>query len=143
MRSVMASLPRLFAATSRPCGSTSPSRSPRSTRFFVLADTVAARNYQGTNDQHGWIGIRFQAQTGAEASQVLVHINLGSRVQTAIISSPTTYIMDGPSPGANLITITNDGHRVEVIGKKDVWMKIRWEGKVGYVRRQALLPIQL
>src|SRR3954464_10917998 len=47
------------------------------TRFFVLADTVAARNYQGTNDQHGWIGIRFQAQTGAEPSQVLVHINLG------------------------------------------------------------------
>src|SRR6185436_11728650 len=27
------------------------------TRFFVLADTVAARNYHGTNDQHGWIGI--------------------------------------------------------------------------------------
>jgi len=46
------------------------------TRFFVLADTVAARNYHGTNDQHGWIGIRFQAQPGAEPSQLLLHINL-------------------------------------------------------------------
>jgi hypothetical protein len=47
------------------------------TRFFVFADTVAARTYQGTNEQHGWIGMRFQAQPGAEPSQVLLHINLG------------------------------------------------------------------
>jgi hypothetical protein len=46
------------------------------TRFFVLADTVAARNFHGTNDQHGWIGMRFQAQPGAEPSQLLLHINL-------------------------------------------------------------------
>jgi hypothetical protein len=46
----------------------------RTTRFFVFADTVAARNYQGTNDQHGWMGIRFQERPGAEPSQVLLHI---------------------------------------------------------------------
>src|SRR5215472_10651213 len=42
-------------------------------RFFAFADTVAARNYQGTNDQHGWLGIRFQTEPGAESSDVLVH----------------------------------------------------------------------
>jgi hypothetical protein len=47
-----------------------------STRFFVFADTVAARNYQGTNEQHGWAGIRFQSEPGSEASQVVLHINL-------------------------------------------------------------------
>jgi hypothetical protein len=45
-------------------------------RFFVFADTVSARNYQGTNEQHGWIGIRFQCEPGSEASQILLHINL-------------------------------------------------------------------
>ena len=30
------------------------------TRFFVFADTVATRNYQGNNEQHGWLGICFQ-----------------------------------------------------------------------------------
>src|SRR5438046_8225092 len=29
-------------------------------RFFVFADTVSARNYAGTNEAHGWLGIRFQ-----------------------------------------------------------------------------------
>jgi hypothetical protein len=46
------------------------------TRFFVFADTVAARNYQGTNQQHGWLGIRFQTRPGAEPSHVLLHVNL-------------------------------------------------------------------
>jgi hypothetical protein len=45
-------------------------------RFFVFADTVATRNYQGTNEQHGWIGLRFQNEPGSESSQILLHINL-------------------------------------------------------------------
>ena len=47
------------------------------TRFFVFADTVATRNYQGTNEQHGWLGFRFQAEPGGEPNQILLHINLG------------------------------------------------------------------
>jgi hypothetical protein len=46
------------------------------TRFFVFADTVATRNYQGTNEQHGWIGFRFQDEPGAQPNQILLHINL-------------------------------------------------------------------
>ena len=45
-------------------------------RFFVFANTIAARNYEGTNQQHGWLGIRFQAEPGSEPSQILLHINL-------------------------------------------------------------------
>jgi len=48
----------------------------KDTRFFVFADTVATRNYQGTNEQHGWMGIRFQDTPGAGTSDVLLHINL-------------------------------------------------------------------
>ncbi len=45
-------------------------------RFFAFADTIAARNYQGDNEQHGWVGIRFQIEPGAPPSQMLLHINL-------------------------------------------------------------------
>ncbi|HEY1342684.1 MAG TPA: hypothetical protein VGF59_34515, partial [Bryobacteraceae bacterium] len=45
-------------------------------RFFVFADTIAARNYQGSNEQHGWLGIRFQTEPGSDPSQVLLHVNL-------------------------------------------------------------------
>jgi hypothetical protein len=46
------------------------------TRFFSFVDTVSARNYAGTNDAHGWIGLRFQMQPGGPANDVLLHINM-------------------------------------------------------------------
>jgi hypothetical protein len=47
------------------------------TRFFVFADTVATRNYEGTNEQHGWLGVRFQTEPDGQPNQILLHINLG------------------------------------------------------------------
>jgi len=46
------------------------------TRFFSFVDTVAARNFAGTNDPHGWIGLRFQLQPGGPPNDVLMHINM-------------------------------------------------------------------
>lgn len=34
------------------------------TRFFAFVDTISARNYSGTNESHGWVGLRFQSQPG-------------------------------------------------------------------------------
>ena len=50
-------------------------RGPKS-RFFVFADTVSARNYAGTNECHGWMGLRFQARPRARPNDVLLHVNL-------------------------------------------------------------------
>src|SRR4029077_15017300 len=46
------------------------------TRFFCFVDTVSARNFAGTNDAHGWIGLRFQLQPGGPPNDVLLHINM-------------------------------------------------------------------
>ncbi|MEI5682087.1 MULTISPECIES: hypothetical protein [unclassified Mesorhizobium] len=48
----------------------------KNTRLFAFANTIAARNFAGTNDCHGWVGVRFQDQPGAEASDILLHVNL-------------------------------------------------------------------
>lgn len=47
-----------------------------STAFFSFANTVSARNYQGTNECHGWLGVRFQAEPGAEASEIIIHVRM-------------------------------------------------------------------
>jgi hypothetical protein len=46
------------------------------TRFFCFVDTVSARNFAGTNDAHGWIGLRFQLQPGGPPDDFLLHINM-------------------------------------------------------------------
>jgi nicotinamide mononucleotide adenylyltransferase len=46
------------------------------TAFFVFADTVSARNYKGTNECHGWMGVKFQAYPGDEESQLIIHVRM-------------------------------------------------------------------
>jgi hypothetical protein len=53
----------------------SKTRGPH-TRFFCFVDTVSARNFAGTNDSHGWIGLRFQLQPGGPPNDILLHINM-------------------------------------------------------------------
>ena len=50
-------------------------RGPNTT-FFVVADTVAARNYKGTNEAHGWMGIRFQTEPHGPPSDLMIHVRM-------------------------------------------------------------------
>ena len=58
------------------------------TRFFVFADTAAARSYKGGNECHVWMGLRFQHAIRSATSDVLLHVRLldetNSRQQDAV-----------------------------------------------------------
>jgi len=45
-------------------------------KFFVFADTVAARSFKQHNESHGWLGIRFQSEMRGEPSQIIIHLRL-------------------------------------------------------------------
>ena len=46
------------------------------TEFFVFADTVAARNFKGTNECHGWMGVKFQTAPRSTPNEVFIHMRL-------------------------------------------------------------------
>lgn len=46
------------------------------TKCFSFVDTISARNYAGTNDCHGWVGLRIQAQPNGSPNDVILHLNL-------------------------------------------------------------------
>ena len=46
------------------------------TRFFSFVNTISARNFAGTNEPHGWVGLRFQMHPGGQPNDVLIHINM-------------------------------------------------------------------
>src|SRR2546429_2672812 len=45
-------------------------------RFFVFADTVAARSFKQHNESHGWLGVRFQTEKRGDPSQIIIHVRL-------------------------------------------------------------------
>ncbi len=49
---------------------------PKDSRFFAFANTVAAKQYGVESEDHGWLGIDFQHQPGADPSRVVIHVGL-------------------------------------------------------------------
>lgn len=46
------------------------------TEFFVFADTVKAQSFLGTNECHGWMGVKFQTSPSAPTSQIVIHVRM-------------------------------------------------------------------
>ncbi|MEM9829879.1 MAG: SH3 domain-containing protein [Bacteroidota bacterium] len=59
----------------------------------------------------------------------------------AIIMNDYVPIMNGPSSGADVLHISEKGHRVKMRGQDDVWAKIEWDGETAYIRQSNLRPI--
>lgn len=50
--------------------------SRKNSHFFAFANTVSARNFHGTNEQHGWLGIKFRHAPTSEPSQIILHTKM-------------------------------------------------------------------
>ena len=44
--------------------------------FFVFSDTVAAKSFKGTNEAHGWMGVRFEATPNSPPSDIILHVRM-------------------------------------------------------------------
>lgn len=74
---------------------------------------------------------------------LFVHQQYAGTRTRGIIFNASTYLMTGPSAGATVIGVVGDGHRVEVIGKKDVWLQIEWDNDVAFVKENAIRTVRL
>jgi hypothetical protein len=65
-------------------------------------------------------------------------INLSNLAPKGIISASNAYLMTGPSAGSDLIEITGDGHKVQIIGEKDIWIEIKWKNGRAFIRENNI-----
>lgn len=75
---------------------------------------------------------------------ILLFINNYGREHTkALITTSNAHLMKGPSPGADVIDVIAKGHRVEILGKDDVWVKISWNDDEAFIKAINIRPIKL
>jgi uncharacterized protein YgiM (DUF1202 family) len=74
---------------------------------------------------------------------LVVHLKMGDRFSQAIIVNNNSYLMDGPSAGASVISVVRDGHRVHILGKEDVWLRISWGDSEAYIKESNLVRVKL
>ncbi len=95
-----------------------------STKFFVFADTVAAKAFKGNNDCHGWMGIRFQPEPGSPPSDVVIHVRMwdkdNPRQQEAIgivgtnLIYAALYLRDDPEKFIASLADNVGSERIEI-----------------------------
>lgn len=74
---------------------------------------------------------------------MVAHVNAGDKLARAIIVNPHTYVMSGPSSGAPVVSVLPAGHRVEVVGQRDVWLQVKWNDQTVYIKEGNALPVAL
>ncbi len=61
-------------------------------------------------------------------------INFGKSYNKALIIKNNTFVMAGPSAGADVIDVIGKGNKVSINNHKDVWLQIDWDGQTGYIK---------
>lgn len=72
-----------------------------------------------------------------------VNVNFPLRDSTVMITTGRTYLMSGPSAGANVIGVVNEGHKLRMLNKKDVWIEVQWFDQPVYVKENRVTSIAL
>jgi hypothetical protein len=75
------------------------------------------------------------------ALALLFVINMDLKQDSGIVSQAPLYIMSGPSSGADVVAIIGNGHKLDIEGREDVWLKINWEGNEGWVKESGLMKM--
>jgi uncharacterized protein YgiM (DUF1202 family) len=58
-----------------------------------------------------------------------------------IVCKDHSYLMSGPSAGADPVAEIEKGHRVIVWSENDVWYRISWNGEFAYIKKNHLLLV--
>ena len=98
-----------------------------------------------------WIFIasfKRKAEVKGAAAALLVFLivfsvlhNLIGRYSTALVAD-TTYLMSGPSAGADVLEPLGQGNKVQILDEDDIWIKILYNDKKGYIRKNRILYLQ-
>lgn len=67
-----------------------------------------------------------------------IAINLFAPSKNAVITN-ASYFMSGPSSASNLVAVISKGNKIEVKGYTDVWAKVVWGGRNGFIRKTDFL----
>ena len=63
-------------------------------------------------------------------------------VPTSIIARPGVALMAGPSAGASWLSTAAPGDRLPVLGRQDIWLRVRWQEQTAYVRAADAFVIE-
>lgn len=69
---------------------------------------------------------------------LLLFVNLPEGYQSGITSRDRVLLRQSPSAASPVTEIIGRGHKVNILGSEDIWLRIFWNDKLYYVRRDQV-----
>ncbi|RZK28955.1 MAG: hypothetical protein EOO63_10105 [Hymenobacter sp.] len=63
-------------------------------------------------------------------------------IPTGIVARSGVALMAGPGAGAAWLSTAAPGDRLLVLGRQDIWLRVRWQERVAYVRATDALVVE-
>ncbi|SDX39425.1 SH3 domain-containing protein [Hymenobacter psychrophilus] len=101
----------------------------------VLAGTALLLRRR-TADRAWW------AVYGSYLLSVGLALNVLAPGRVGLIARARAPLMAGPGAGATWLTTAAAGDRFEVLGRQDLWYRVRWQEGEAYIRRRNLLLVE-
>ncbi|MFD1874573.1 hypothetical protein [Hymenobacter bucti] len=96
--------------------------------FFLLR--------RGRTSRGGWVAYgAYLLGTGA-------YLYWLQPVPTGIVARAGVALMAGPGAGAAWLSTAAPGDRLPVLGHQDIWLRVRWQERVAYVRADDTFVIE-
>lgn len=91
---------------------------------------------RGHTSRGGWLAYGlYLGATGA-------YLGLLQPLPTGIVARAGTALMAGPGAGAAWLSTAAPGDRLPVLGRQDIWLRVRWQERVAYVRAADAFVIE-
>lgn len=66
---------------------------------------------------------------------LLAFVNLPEGVQSGITSTDRVLLRTAPSAAASVAEVIGRGHKVNILGQKDIYLRVFWNNQLYYIRR--------
>jgi len=74
---------------------------------------------------------------------LIAFINRDLTPVNGITLNAPAFLMSGPSPASKVVGIVNEGHRLAIRGRNDVWVKVKWRDGIAYLKENQVLEVKL
>ena len=95
--------------------------------YVVLVMLIKIRNGEKVQRRHKWAAIAY-------LTALLGLLNIPASYQTGVLKSRLTYAREFPTAAAPVVEMLRKGHKITVIGSRDRWKRVVWQGKIVFIR---------
>lgn len=102
--------------------------------YVVAVMLIKKKNDERIQKRHKWATIFY-------LTALFGLLNIPNNYTSGVVRNELTFVRSFPSAAAPVVQVIKRGHKLTIIGTRDHWNRVIWEGKVVFIKKSDLWVI--